>query len=161
MGKKIDLVGQKFNRLTVIHPIENDRKNSYWLCQCDCGNTTEATTTNLRKNRHKSCGCLRGGTDSWNYKEKVYKNGYVFVWSPDHPRSYQNRVREHILVMEKHLGRYLTDDEQIHHINGIRDDNRIKNLELWSKSQPSGTRVEDKVKWAKQILNQYAPWVIK
>ncbi len=39
--------------------------------------------------------------------------------------------------------------------DGIRDDNRIENLELWSKAQPSGQRVEDKIKWCKEFLKEY------
>lgn len=63
-------------------------------------------------------------------KEKRMKRGYVLVYIPNHPRAVGNHVWEHVLVMEKHLGRYLWPNEKIHHRNGIKNDNRLENLEI-------------------------------
>ncbi len=65
------------------------------------------------------------------------------------------KIMEHRWVMSQHLGRPLLPTETVHHINGVRLDNRLENLELWSSSQPSGQRVEDKVAWAREILALY------
>jgi hypothetical protein len=58
--------------------------------------------------------------------------------------------------MEDYLGRKLLPEETVHHINGDGTDNRIKNLELWSSSHPCGQRVEDKLTWAKEIIELYS-----
>ena len=79
------------------------------------------------------------------------RNGYITVGVAG------RRVLQHRLVMEQHLGRELLPGENVHHINGVRDDNRIENLELWTKSQPSGQRVADKIEWAVELLRLYAP----
>ena len=84
------------------------------------------------------------------------RNGYVVKYVSAHPNANaKGEVREHRLVMEDHLGRYLTKDERIHHKNGIRDDNRIENLELWASVHPYGQRASDLVKFAHEILKRY------
>jgi len=61
------------------------------------------------------------------------------------------------MVMESLLGRDLLPGESVHHKNGMRSDNRPGNLELWSRAQPAGQRVDDKIAWAIEILRLYAP----
>lgn len=105
------------------------------------------------------------GTDHHNWQGgRVVRNGYAYLRlyedDPMWPMAAKSGlVAEHRLVMARHLGRPLTPDERVHHINGLRDDNRIENLELWLTSQmdqPYGQRVTDLVAWAHEILERYA-----
>ena len=73
-----------------------------------------------------------------------------------HPRAGKNGyVFEHVLVLEGTLGRYLLPGETVHHRNGVRDDNRPENLELWIRPQPTGIRAADALEWARHIVATY------
>jgi hypothetical protein len=73
-------------------------------------------------------------SQSGKSKHKNYLNGYVLVESR-HPKSFGGQYFEHILVAEIHLGRHLKDWETVHHINEIKDDNRVENLFVCSRRE--------------------------
>lgn len=100
-------------------------------------------------------GTIRGmgkRGDGWiNY-------GYKYYYMPKHPNADKaGKLMEHRYVMSEHLGRPLLPNENVHHKNGNKLDNRLENLELWVKSQPAGQRPEDLVAWATEILELYGP----
>lgn len=107
-------------------------------------------------NRWRRHGDPLGG--KWEYGRVVHKgSGYVMLRRVDHPAATKaGYVTEHRIVMEEHLGRLLCPDENVHHVNGVKDDNRLENLELWVTHQPKGQRPADLVSWAREILDRYA-----
>lgn len=92
------------------------------------------------KETRKRMSLSRIGKPNFRYKTMGRfrnSNGYILIYSPFHPFNDRKKyVLEHRLVMEKKLGRYLKKSEEVHHINGITDDNRPENLKLFnSKSK--------------------------
>jgi hypothetical protein len=94
-------------------------------------------------------------------KGTITADGYRRIYRPNHPnRRKDGWLFEHVVVMSEILGRPLLPGEQVHHRNGVRDDNRRENLELWVVSQPAGQRPSELVAWAREILQRYgeADW---
>jgi hypothetical protein len=158
------VLGKRFGRLTAIEKVRVNGKWR-WVCKCDCGGQTRTTAHKLTTGWSSSCGCYaaeqarnRRGERRYNWKGgRSIDNGYIRLLQPEHNRAnMRGYVYEHIVVMENHLGRPLTKNENVHHINGNRGDNRIENLQLWSTRQPKGQRIEDKIEYAIEIMTQYA-----
>lgn len=166
----VDLTGLRFGRLLVLtYAGKATSAGTLWNCQCDCGKTTQKRSGRLRNGSTRSCGCLRNeqmsvmasskkGEAHWRWKggRHVGKDGYAKILDPTPEQPYRYRY-EHIIVMERHLGRALRDGENVHHKNGQRADNALDNLELWIVQQPAGQRVEDVVAWCTEVLALYAP----
>lgn len=82
-------------------------------------------------------------------KGTVTPQGYVRLYIDG------KKVGAHRKIMSQIIGRPLLREEEVHHINGIRGDNRPENLELWTTSQPKGKRVKDLLIWAKELIKKY------
>lgn len=92
-----------------------------------------------------------------SYSKHTKRHGYVWISIPAFasPTGKKREMLEHRYVMEQHIGRPLRPEETVHHVNAVRDDNRIENLELFTSRHGPGARVRDQVKWAKEILALY------
>lgn len=136
--------GQKFNRWEVLGEVSKRGTSRYFLCKCDCGTIRQVALCTLSTGKTVSCGCYgkerlkevehlikrKRGTEHQNYKGgHQRKDGYRLV-SIDGKLQYEHRV-----LLESSLGRKLEPSETVHHVNGIKNDNRPSNLEVLSRSE--------------------------
>src|SRR3989304_3026011 len=112
-------------------------------CKCGCGKPTKKTwyvghCNKEHKRSPEQCKKFSHPLEKngrWNGGKMVDKNGYILIKQTSHPFANNgNYVREHRLIMEKHLGRYLKPEEVVHHMNHNPADNRIENLMLLKNS---------------------------
>lgn len=166
------------------HPVVQDESGQWWLVKpryrtrlrlvaCDqCGQvylrerpkarSRSNMCSNQCKAKHSNLGkaTVMEKHPRWRGGRFTTATGYVMVMQHGHPNANKSGyVFEHRIVMERFLGRRLLRNETVHHINGVCDDNRPENLELWVKSQPSGQRPEDLVAYARTILALYGKYV--
>ena len=105
----------------------------YWLvkkfCSIKCSGTLFKKGVPLPEEHKENLRSIRGSKHP-SYKGSVtMMNGYNRI---THPQK-GGLIPEHRYIMEVHLKRELTDQEHVHHINGVRDDNRIENLVVMDK----------------------------
>lgn len=136
----------------------NEEEIPSGICECGCGRPTHISTHTNRKRRHfkgypspylHGHGPRKHGPEHHLFKGVRRANGYIYEYTPDHPRALDNKsdmsgyVLQHRLVWEKANGRLLRSDEVIHHINGVRDDNRLENLVALTNSNHCALHADD------------------
>jgi hypothetical protein len=146
--------------LAEVQPIGRRRNDACSLSSCQ----REAYARQLCRNHYRRLMRLGDPMEAVPIKDQpgvgYVSHGYFVVPVPPEERHLvggETSALEHRLVMARHLGRPLLATESVHHISGDRLDNRIANLEPWSRWQPSGQRVTDKIHYAMELLQTYAP----
>lgn len=114
----------------------------------NCGAEYSARPVNIKNGITKYCSrrCLSKAKENmylgkknpkWRGGKVKLQDGRFAIYAPDHPHAciFGTHVLEYRLLVEKKIGRYLTNDEIVHHVNGDQTDNRLENLEVMTLSE--------------------------
>ena len=109
-----------------------------------------------RKHTPEAIEKMKRAHDKHRTKGKGHKikvSGYTYIYYPTHKNcNGSGFIAEHRLIMERHLGRYIKNDEVVHHINGNKSDNRIENLQLMTNAEH--TKFHSKQRWAEKMKGE-------
>ena len=137
-------------------------------CACGCGNWINSSNRNGelffkaghgRKNKkfpEEKRNQSAHQNNNWKGGKALSGKGYVLIRKEGHPTASKRGkyVREHVLVMEKKIGRYLQEGEIVHHINGIKSDNRLENLILMKTGKHSSLHRKKEIRKGRSLFGR-------
>ena len=161
MPKKLDLVGQRFGRLTVVEYVKLEKHRKWWKCQCDCGKTLTVRTDQLRTGNTASCGCNRKGKRKPIHGEgnsRLYR-----IWKGMKSRCYCKGSTSYKWYGA--LGIQVCEEWQKYepfrdwaHTNGYTDELTIERIDVYGNYEPSNctwiTRAEQNANMRKSKTNR-------
>jgi hypothetical protein len=122
-----------------------DRQRSAWVEIGKGRKGMKMSAEAKKKMSTKATGRRKRNDYEFGGHEKKRDDGYIKVYVPNHPNcTADGYVMKHILVMESAIGRHLIKGECVHHINHIRDDNRIENLKLMTISEHMSMHMKER-----------------
>lgn len=97
--------------------------------------------------------CNYNGMNGYGHT-KEHNKCYILAYAPKHPHAHKDGyVMLHTIIMERHIGRYLNDDEVVHHVNHDRKDNRLENLQLMKKKAHMSMHMKERNEKRRGLLS--------
>ena len=160
MGKFIDMMGQRFGRLTAIKPLSKRSKDGHinWLFKCDCGKQLVVMGKNVKIGNTQSCGCLYRETRKGAVKNKVhgfFGTRFYNIWATMKARCYKLKVTDR--KYKHYQGKGIRVCEHWHKFENFRDDMYQSYLEHVQKLGEKQTTI-DRINNAKNYELSNCRW---